>query len=133
MSPLLSRIRGCCDHVEQFKQSLDAIRVATFKLTLGDQASICFQTRSKNLSPNANYIVKDFLTNFTRRGINGFNQFFSHKQEGKETIKDYIHHTTRLHSPCNPGDKMTNDKLMNQFINKFYSPTLQKKLIAHVR
>ena len=77
---------------------------------------------------------RTFLTNFTQRGINGspINQFFSLEQEGKETVKDYIHHTKCLHNHCNPGDKMTNDKLMNQFINRLYGPTLQNFLIAHM-
>ena len=60
-------------------------KVATFELTLVDQAWVWFRTLNKD-------IVTDFLTNFAPRGSkwNQIDQLFSLKQEASEMVKDYI-------------------------------------------
>ena len=98
---------------------------------------ICVNTRwsSGYLVPN---LLEDlWLTSATSsrtsrqillgEGTNGspIDQLFSLKQEGKETVRDYICCHKSLHSWSDLGDKTFNDKLMSWFINGLYSPTLQ--------
>ena len=63
------------DHVERFKQICRAYepltnitKVAAFKLTLDDQAGIWFRTLNEDIVADFEYVIKDFLINFARRG-----------------------------------------------------------------
>ena len=102
-------------------------KVATFELTLVDQAWVWFRTLNKD-------IVTDFLTNFAPRGSkwNPIDQLFSLKQEGSKMVREYIHRTKNLHIPCSMGDKISDDKLMSQLINSSFEPTLQNVLIVRM-
>ena len=118
------------DHVERFKQICRAYepltettKVASFGLTLDDQAGIWFRT-----------LNEDIVTDFARRGnkCNPIDQLFALKQEANETVRDYIRRTKSLHHRCSPSDKMSDDKLMSRFINGLFDPTLQNFLIARM-
>ena len=101
---------------------------------LDDQAGIWFRTLNEDIVMNFEYIIKDILINFARRGNkwNPIDQLFAHKQDANKTLKDYICRTKSLPHQCNPSDKMKDDKLMSRFINGLFDPTHQNVLIARM-
>ena len=139
--PLFLSFSDAYDHVERFKKICRAyepltetIKVAAFRLTLDDKAGIWFRTLKEDIVADFEYVIKDFLINFARRGNkwNPIDQLFALKQEATETIRDYIRRTKSLHHRCSPSDKMSDDPLMSRFINGLFDPTLQNFLIARM-
>ena len=102
ISKLLPRFPGfgyAYDHIERLKQICrvyepikEVTKVTTFRLTLDDQAGVWFRTLNEDIVTDFEYVIKDFLTNFARRGSkwNLIDQLFSLKQEASEMVKDYI-------------------------------------------
>ena len=56
---------------------------------------------------------------------NLLDQLNSLKQEAKEIFKDFINKTKNLYNRHKASDKMSNEKLMDWFMNLLCNPTLQ--------